>query len=158
MAWCSLPWSGSLYEIATLSLCSISSGRGYCHSVNVLLAQHWRMIRWRIEVIFLSTTVTCYWIKMYIGFVTSRFYISCTVISATQERIQFTLHGPSLITGHLGDKMTIPQKWNTQRLQYIIEAYNHLTASTIAHCSDVTWASWRLKSPILQQFIQSDTK
>ena len=37
--WCSVPWSGSLFEMATLSQCShflISYGRGCCRSLNVL--------------------------------------------------------------------------------------------------------------------------
>ena len=40
MAWCSLPWSRSLYVMATLSLYShflILAGRGCCRSLNVLL-------------------------------------------------------------------------------------------------------------------------
>ena len=39
VASCSLPWSGSLYEIATLSWCwhfLISASRGCCRSLNVL--------------------------------------------------------------------------------------------------------------------------
>ena len=41
VAWCSLPWSRSLYEMATLSLCShflISGGQGWCRSLNVLFS------------------------------------------------------------------------------------------------------------------------
>ena len=36
VAWCSLPWSGSLYEMATCSHFLITAGRGCCRSLNVL--------------------------------------------------------------------------------------------------------------------------
>ena len=49
VAWCSLPWSGSLYEITTLRLCShflISACRWCCCSLNVLLIWFRMNITW----------------------------------------------------------------------------------------------------------------
>ena len=46
VAWFSLPWSGSLYEMATLSHLHfpISANRGCCRSLNVLFS---RTLQWR---------------------------------------------------------------------------------------------------------------